>query len=91
MDSRFHLKAEFEIYGEKYEWKCSLNWSAYQSNEIDQRITDWFLDCHDKAYAKWQYEMESHRQAENAESQRRAELEQLKRLREKYPNESCAS
>lgn len=51
MDSRFHLKAEFRIYGQKFEADMSLNWSG-EDGRIDRRITEWFEDCYDQAWAK---------------------------------------
>lgn len=86
-DSRFHLKAEFEIYGEKFEWDASLNWCA-DSGEIDERIRDWFLSCYDSAYEKYQdqiYEADRERREKAEEVSERAELERLKAKYEK-PN-----
>jgi hypothetical protein len=80
MDSRFELDVKFEIYGEKYEWNCSLNWSA-ESGRIDERIHDWFLECHDKAYSKWELKNFEYR----ADKEKELEIQQLKRLKEKYP------
>lgn len=85
MDSRFSLKVKFYIYGEEYEWNCSLNWSADSPHEIDHRITEWFLDCHDKAYAKWQAKIYEAQAEQRAAETKARELEELKRLREKYP------
>jgi len=85
MDSRFSFKGKFHIYGEEYEADWSLNWSA-EPGKIDRRITEWFLDCHDKAYAKWE-ERNYERQSEQREAEAKArELAELKRLREKYPD-----
>lgn len=84
MDGRFNLKVKFSIYGEDFDWDCSLNWSGYDG-EIDERITEWFKKCHNVAKAKFDhrvYELErEHREKE----QKRFEIEQLKMLREKYP------
>ena len=85
MDSRFSLKAKFCIYGEEYEWECSLNWSA-EPDEIDRRIAEWFLECHDKAYAKWQAEIYERQSEQRAAETKARELDELKRLRCKYPD-----
>jgi hypothetical protein len=84
MDSRFHLKIEFEIYDRRYPWDCSLNWTA-DPGHIDRRITEWFLksyeDAHDANMRKMaklaneKFELER-------EGRERAEL---KRLKAKYP------
>ena len=59
MDSRFRLKiAYFTIYGQQFEWDCSLNWTA-EPGRIDERIENWFLHAHDNAYAKWLEEQET--------------------------------
>lgn len=86
MDSRFSLKAKFLIYGEEYNWDCSLNWSARSPHEIDRRITEWFLHCHDKAYAKWQAGLHKQQAAQRVAETKARELDELKRLREKYPD-----
>lgn len=85
MDSRFHLKAEFEIYGRVFVWKSSLNWTA-EPGECDPRIAEWFAQCYDSARAKheqWRAEFTAAAEAEIVERSERAEL---KRLRDKYPD-----
>lgn len=86
MDSRFSLKAKFSIYGEDYEADWSLNWTADRSDKIDRRITEWFLDCHDKAYCKWQRELYERQSEQRAAEEKAREISDLKRLREKYPD-----
>ena len=86
MDSRFHLKVEFGIYGAEYKWDCSLNWSAEYPGTIDRRIIEWFLECHDTAYAKWQAENDKHDAWQRKKETESRELEELKRLRDKYPD-----
>ena len=83
MDSRFHLKLKFSIYGKEYPWDCSLNWSA-EPGEIDRRITEFFLSAHDEAFEAWSEKNETaqaKREKEETEARERAEL---KRLRDKY-------
>lgn len=83
MDSRFQLKVKFSIYGEDYEWDCSLNWCG-NGREIDHRITEWFLRCHDEAYAKFQaelYERDTERREQEAKNK---EIAELHRLIQKY-------
>lgn len=87
MDSRFRLKVQFDIYGETFNWDCSLNWTSDDPNKIDRRITEWFLSCHDKAYAKWQDEIYEQQTEQRAREQRVKELSELKRLKLKYPND----
>lgn len=85
MDSRFHLTIKFRIYGEEYDWDCSLNWSG-SDDRIDRRIAEWFLRCHDEAYAKWcakNADKESERMAAIIEAKEREELERLKAKYEK--------
>lgn len=83
MDSRFHLKLKFSIYGKEYPWDCSLNWTA-DPGEIDRRITEFFLNAHDEAYAKWCDKIDrENAKAHEAETEARERAE-LKRLSEKY-------
>jgi len=84
MDSRFSLKAKFHIYGEEYDMDASLNWSA-EPGEIDRRITEWFLDCHDKARMKYDERNYEAREQREAEETRVRELAELERLKAKYP------
>jgi hypothetical protein len=81
MDSRFHLKAKFTIYGKTFEWEPSLNWHA-DPGECDRRIVEWFVNCHAEASAE---DEEKRIERERAETEER-ERAQLKRLREKYPD-----
>jgi hypothetical protein len=83
MDCRFHLKATFEIYGQEFEWDTSLNWSA-DAGEIDQRITDWFLECYEKADAKNAAERRERERDIYAAMQEEHERSELRRLKEKY-------
>ena len=85
MDSRFNLKAKFSIYGEDYDWDASLNWSA-EPGEIDRRITEWFLDCHDKARMKYDERNYEARERREAEETKARELADLERLKAKYPD-----
>ena len=85
MDSRFHLKAKFSIYGEDYDWDASLNWSA-EPGEIDGRITEWLLDCHDKARMKYDERNFEARERLEAEETKARELADLERLKAKYPD-----
>lgn len=82
-DSRFHLKVEFSIYGMDFKWSPSLNWSAY-SGEIDERITEWFLECHDKAYAKHEESIRKDYEEQDRRDTEARELAELARLRDKY-------
>ena len=79
-DSRFHLKVDFEIYGEKFDWDASLNCCAH-GGEIDDRITNWFLTCYEEAYSKYQdeiYKADATNRKKAEEAQERAELDRLK-------------
>lgn len=87
MDSRFHLRASFTIYGEEYVWNTSLNWSSYDSGRIDERITKWFLECHDEARAKWDQKSLAFQEASKAKNIRQEELAELNRLKSKYPDQ----
>ncbi len=80
-DSRFNLKVKFDIYDDNFEWEASLNWCA-DCGEIDRRIAEWFIECHDAARAKWD---EKYWNAE-ADREKKEELKELTRLREKYPD-----
>lgn len=83
MDSRFHLKVTFCVYGKVYPWDCSLNWSA-GPGEIDERITEFFRTSYADAFCEW-----SEKEGARNEKRRKKEIEEseraeLKRLREKY-------
>lgn len=86
MDSRFHIKVHFEIYGKKYDWDASLNWSGY-AGEIDSRIRDFFLNCHDEAYAIWLRRLAESQADKESKEARVRELDELRRLKAKYPEE----
>lgn len=86
MDSRFHLKVDFEIYGKKFGWDCSLNWSA-EPGELDPRIAEWFLTRHAEAYVEHEAKKIAEYFAErHAEQLKQSDLAELRRLREKYPD-----
>ena len=82
-DSRFHLKVEFEIYGEKFPWDASLNWHD-DGDGIDQRIFEFFRDAHDKAYAKFQKEIYESAMHEYMKQKEKEEREMLAKLKAKY-------
>lgn len=84
-DSRFHLKATFQIYGQSFDWDCSLNWSA-ESGYIDQRIYDWLLECHDKAYRDYESKSEEESLARRQQAVVSADLNKIAELKTKYPN-----
>lgn len=83
-DSRFHLKVEFQIYGEKFEWDSSLNWFS-TNGECDERIAEWFVSCHDAAKVAYEHE----NMVANAKRKKKQteldELTQLAALKLKYP------
>lgn len=83
MDSRFHLRVEFTIYHETHKWDCSLNWSA-DPGEIDRRITDWFLYCHNTSYDKWVVEVQEKQLEQETKRIEQAERAELLRLKQKY-------
>ena len=84
-DSRFLLKVEFEIYGSRYTWAPSLNYSD-NGDGMDDRITEFFETSYRDAYGKVQ--------SNNCEADRRTceakqkadDLATLAALREKYPD-----
>lgn len=84
MDSRFHLKLTFKIYGKVFPWDCSLNWTSDSDYEIDRRITDFFLRAHDEAKQAWDAEMEVDRLLKDEEHREARERSELARLLEKY-------
>lgn len=84
-DSRFHLKVEFEIYGQKYKWEPSFNYFD-RGDGMDERIHDWFVKCYQDAHGKYQAAMyEEQREQEKREAEQRERVE-LARLRAKYPD-----
>lgn len=83
MDSRFHLKVEFKIYGRTFTWNPSLNWTA-DPGEIDRRIADFFIRSHDEARAEFDERVAVEGSEREKAATERREREQLKRLREKY-------
>lgn len=84
LDSRFHLTVKFCIYGQTYDWDCSLNWTSTHG-EIDHRITEWFERCHHEAYSKSEERYEQAYQEGQARV-REWEINTLKKLRAKYPD-----
>lgn len=84
MDSRFHLKAAFEIYGREFKADMSLNWSA-DEGQIDERVTEWFLQCHKIALNEWQAKNCDAQMEREATELKEREVSELRRLREKYP------
>lgn len=80
MDSRFHFTGSFRIYGKEFKADMCLNWSA-DAGEVDERITEWFLNCHNQAVSA---DLEAI--ADRDEKRLRdSELSELERLRAKYP------
>ena len=84
-DSRFHLKIEFDIYGEKYKWEPSLNYFD-RGDGMDDRIFSWFVDCYEKAYSKYQDSMHDRRIEQETDDEAQRERTELARLRTKYPD-----
>jgi len=84
-DSRFHLKVEFEVYGKRFKWAPSLNWSA-DSGCCDDRISEWFAQCYSEAYAEFQESLYLADAQQRRQAQESAERAQLVLLREKYPD-----
>jgi hypothetical protein len=85
MDCRFHLTVKFHIYGKDYDWDTSLNWSG-DDGEIDQRITDFFLNSYEDALAEYRQRNWERETEQREKREREHELSELKRLREKYPD-----
>jgi hypothetical protein len=85
MDSRFHLKIEFKIYGRTFNWEPSLNWTA-DPCECDRRIVEFFVRCHDEAFADWEEKRHQERAEADAAERERKERAELARLRAKYPD-----
>jgi hypothetical protein len=84
-DSRFHLKVTFEVYGREFKWEPSLNWSA-APGECDERIARWFADNYAQAYDEFQEHNYRAQADQRKKAEKAAELEQLARLRKKYPD-----
>ena len=80
-DSRFHLKGSFEVYGEVFKLNMSLNWSA-DRGQCDERVSQWFVSCYEKAYAKFQDKLSDQLEQERIGS----ELAELDRLLALYPD-----
>lgn len=79
-DSRFHLKVDFEIYGQKFNWNPSLNYFD-RGDGMDDRIFQWFVDCYNEAHDKYQdaiYEADRINREKATERVERAEFERLK-------------
>jgi hypothetical protein len=82
-DSRFHLKAEFSVYGKVFKYDASLNWYA-EPGQCDERISKWFADCYEEAYAEFQDTLLALEADRLKASQEQAERQELARLRAKY-------
>lgn len=82
-DSRFHLKVQFEIYGQKYEWEPSLNYFN-RGDGMDDRIFDFFVKSYEDAYSKFQYANQKAEIEARAAAKEREERELLARLKAKY-------
>lgn len=81
-DSRFHLEVKFEVYGKKFAWKPSLNWSA-EPGECDERISRWFAECHETAYSEFAAHQFEHQLA-SEKAREEEERATLARLKAKY-------
>ena len=88
MDSRFHLKAEFTIYGQTHKYDCSLNWSA-DPGEIDVRITAWFLQRYNESYTTWLEQLHANELERDQKLIEQAERAELARLKAKYEYEQA--
>jgi hypothetical protein len=85
-DSRFYLKATFEVYGKVFSCDTSLNWSG-ADEECDERIASWFVDCYNKAYAEFQWNQSEIKAEMQNKAEELAEREQLAKLLKKYQND----
>ena len=83
-DSRFNLTGNFRIYGKDFPFDMSLNWFSQDQNEIDRRITEFFLHTHDEAHLKWRQDAEDSRTRYEHEQNELREKAELERLRAKY-------
>ena len=81
-DSRCKIKIEFEIYGQKYPWEASLNYSD-NGYGMDDRITAFFVRSYKHAYENYQRQNYI---LDREERQKSEELATLTALRLKYPD-----
>lgn len=83
-EHRFHLKAEFSIYGQTYRCDMSRNWDEGSSG-IDDRILEFIRSSYEDAREKdMEAEIAEQHARELVETERRERAE-LARLQAKYP------
>lgn len=86
-DSRAYVEIEFSIYGKTYKTSMSINWSADDWSGVDHRVSDWFRDCYEEAYGEFVSQVNEERMQESKVMLEKLEKEELKRLKEKYPDQ----
>lgn len=53
-DNRAEIEISFQIYGEKYKHRWSINyWPDNESSMIDQRVEQWLYECWREAHVKY--------------------------------------
>ena len=53
MDNRANIKINFRIYGQSFETEMSINYFN-NGDWNDDRILEWFKECYNKAYLKYE-------------------------------------
>jgi hypothetical protein len=82
-DLRADIKIKMNLWGHNYKTDMWINyWDDGDGN--DQRVKDFFAESYRDAYSKYQTFIYDSQAKERKASEKKAELAQLKRLKEKY-------
>jgi len=83
-DHRAEIKLFFYIHGKTY--KRHFEWINYcpNSDGVDRRIKEWFKECWEDAYRRYQDKMDKVYQEQHKKEIERQERALLKQLKEKY-------
>lgn len=84
-DHRASIEIKFSIHGNLYTKEWWINYSPNHDG-IDQRIVEWFDECWQEAYSKWQVGVDEYLAEQRRKETEEEELKELARLKEKYPD-----
>lgn len=83
-DHRASIKIEFKMHGVEEKVDMWINWSPDDEYRCDRRIPEWCAEVAQRARAKWEDEQWEAEREQREAATKRAELEELARLKAKY-------
>lgn len=87
-DHRANIKVEFAVHGKTYKSEWNINYWPEDDSGIDRRISEWFLECWEDAYSRYQKSVVDSEHEQNKSRIEAEERAQLAKLLDKYPESS---